>query len=297
MKKFIKIFPFFLGAIFFLTLGFWFGDSATTEQEETVETESTTSQIVATEEPKENEEELENKLQQKGDQWAKEHPNSLEFRVYDLDTEQTYTYTNDEKDKKYKTASIVKVAVAMLLLHEKEEDQEELTDEEEDLLSEMILSSDNEAASSLLDDSLGGYESLQTLFDELDMGGTKVDADNWGNTTTTTKDQMKLLQKLYLSSQYLTEESQDYIIDLMSHIDREQSWGVYAGSSNVSLKNGWLDDEMNGINEEWIVSSIGKVTRGDNSYLAVALSDKNPTIEEGSQIIEDLVRISSDYLL
>ncbi|GEN92187.1 serine hydrolase [Tetragenococcus koreensis] len=280
-----------------MTLGFWFGDSATTEQEETVETESTTSQIVATEEPKENEEELENKLQQKGDQWAKEHPNSLEFRVYDLDTEQTYTYTNDEKDKKYKTASIVKVAVAMLLLHEKEEDQEELTDEEEDLLSEMILSSDNEAASSLLDDSLGGYESLQTLFDELDMGGTKVDADNWGNTTTTTKDQMKLLQELYLSSQYLTEESQDYIIDLMSHIDREQSWGVYAGSSNVSLKNGWLDDEMNGINEEWIVSSIGKVTRGDNSYLAVALSDKNPTIEEGSQIIEDLVRISSDYLL
>ncbi|MDN6291176.1 MAG: class A beta-lactamase-related serine hydrolase, partial [Tetragenococcus koreensis] len=280
-----------------LTLGFWFGDSATTEQEETVETESTTSQIVATEEPKENEEELENKLQQKGDQWAKEHPNSLEFRVYDLDTEQTYTYTNDEKDKKYKTASIVKVAVAMLLLHEKEEDQEELTDEEEDLLSEMILSSDNEAASSLLDDSLGGYESLQTLFDELDMGGTKVDADNWGNTTTTTKDQMKLLQELYLSSQYLTEESQDYIIDLMSHIDREQSWGVYEGSSNVSLKNGWLDDEMNGINEEWIVSSIGKVTRGDNSYLAVALSDKNPTIEEGSQIIEDLVRISSDYLL
>ncbi|MCF1617383.1 class A beta-lactamase-related serine hydrolase [Tetragenococcus koreensis] len=278
-------------------MGFWFGDSATTEQEETVETESTTSQIVATEEPKENEEELENKLQQKGDQWAKEHPNSLEFRVYDLDTEQTYTYTNDEKDKKYKTASIVKVAVAMLLLHEKEEDQEELTDEEEDLLSEMILSSDNEAASSLLDDSLGGYESLQTLFDELDMGGTKVDADNWGNTTTTTKDQMKLLQELYLSSQYLTEESQDYIIDLMSHIDREQSWGVYAGSSNVSLKNGWLDDEMNGINEEWIVSSIGKVTRGDNSYLAVALSDKNPTIEEGSQIIEDLVRISSDYLL
>ncbi|MCF1584593.1 class A beta-lactamase-related serine hydrolase [Tetragenococcus koreensis] len=280
-----------------MTLGFWFGDSATTEQEETVETESTTSQIVATEEPKENEEELENKLQQKGDQWAKEHPNSLEFRVYDLDTEQTYTYTNDEKDKKYKTASIVKVAVAMLLLHEKEEDQEELTDEEEDLLSEMILSSDNEAASSLLDDSLGGYESLQTLFDELDMGGTKVDADNWGNTTTTTKDQMKLLQELYLSSQYLTEESQDYIIDLMSHIDREQSWGVYEGSSNVSLKNGWLDDEMNGINEEWIVSSIGKVTRGDNSYLAVALSDKNPTIEEGSQIIEDLVRISSDYLL
>ncbi|MDN6640633.1 MAG: class A beta-lactamase-related serine hydrolase [Tetragenococcus sp.] len=280
----------------FLTLGFWLGDSIAPEQEETAKVETTASQE-APEKPRESEEDLENKLQQKGDQWGKENPNSLEFRIYDLDTEQSYTYTNDEKDKKYKTASIVKVAVAMLLLHEKEEDQEGLTDEEEDLLSEMILSSDNEAASSLLDDSLGGYESLQTLFDELDMKDTKVDADNWGNTTTTTKDQMKLLQELYLSSQYLTEESQDYIIDLMSHIDREQSWGVYAGSSNVSLKNGWLDDEMNGINEEWIVSSIGKVTRGDNSYLAVALSDKNPTMEEGSQMIEDLVRISSDYLL
>ncbi|MGA3513619.1 hypothetical protein ACE5SQ_19045, partial [Lactiplantibacillus plantarum] len=101
-------------------------------------------------------------LQQTGDQLAEEYPNSLEFIVYDLDTEQTYTYTNDEEDRIYETASIVKVAVAMLLLHEKEVNQEELTEEEAERMSSMIRSSDNDATTALLNESLGGFESLQT---------------------------------------------------------------------------------------------------------------------------------------
>lgn len=292
MKIFVKIFPIILGAVFFLTLGFWWGDHATTEQKEIPETENTVERAPE-EETKKDTEKLENKLQQKGDQWAEDYPNSLEFRVYDLDTQQSYAYTNDETDKKYVSASIAKVAIAMLLFHEKEGNQEDLTDEETDLLHRMIENSDNEAATTILD-SLGGYSSLQELFDQLDMKDTEADEESWGKTTTTTKDQMKLLQELYTSSQYLNEESQEYIINLMSHVQPDQSWGVYAGSSNVSFKNGWLPNELN---DEWVVNSIGKVSRGDNSYLAVALSEKNTTIEEGSQVIEDLIRISSDYLL
>lgn len=295
MKTFVKIFPIILGAVFFLTLGFWLGDHVTTAQEETPEAKDTVEQEEQTsgENTEKDTENLENELQQKGDQWAEGAPNSLEFRVYDLDMEQSYTYTNDEEDKKYVTASIAKVAVAMLLLHEKEETQEDLTDEETDLLNRMIVSSDNEAATTLLD-SLGGYSSLQELFDQLGMDDTKADEETWGKTSTNTKDQIKLLEELYTSSQYLTEESQEVIIDLMSHIQPDQSWGVYAGSSDVSFKNGWLPNDLT---DEWIVNSIGKVSRGDKEYLAVALSDKNLTIEEGSQVIEDLIRISSDYLL
>lgn len=293
MKIFVKIFPIILGAIFFLALGFWLGDHATTTQEETPEATNRVEKAPE-EETRRDTTKLENKLQQKGDQWAEDYPNSLEFRVYDLDTEQSYTYANDEKDKKYVSASIAKVAIAMLLFHEKEKNQEDLTDEETDQLNHMIVNSDNEAATTLLDDSLGGYNSLQDLFDQLDMNDTKADEESWGETTTTTKDQMKLLQELYTSSQYLTEESQENIINLMSHVESDQSWGVYAGSSNVSFKNGWLPNDLN---DEWVVNSIGKVSRGNKEYLAVALSDKNSTIEEGSQVIEDLIRISSDYLL
>ncbi len=292
MKKFIKIFPILLGAIFFLALGFWLGEHSTTQQEETTISKNIEEQDTV-EKSQEDSKELKNKLQQKGDQWAEDYPNSLEFRVYDLETEESYTYTNDEENKQYVTASIAKVAIAMLLLHEKEENKEDLTDEENELLTQMIKHSDNEAATTLLD-SLGGYTSLQQIFDELDMNDTKADKETWGKTTTTTKDQIKLLQELYTPSQYLNENSQEQIIDLMDHIDPDQSWGVYAGSSDVTFKNGWLPND---INDEWVVTSIGKVTRGDNSYLAVALSDKNPTVEEGSQVIEDLVRISSDYLL
>ncbi|MCF1685496.1 class A beta-lactamase-related serine hydrolase [Tetragenococcus halophilus] len=293
MKTFIKIFPILLGAIFFLVLGFWLGEHTTTKPEEAMVTENTTEEQVTAEKPEEDKNEFENELQKKGDEWAELYPNSLEFRVYDLENEESYTYTNNGKEEKYVTASIAKVAIAMLLLHEKEENHKDLTDEETDLLSSMITRSDNEAATTILD-SLGGYSSLQQLFDDLEMNDTKADEETWGKTTTTTKDQIKLLQELYTPSQYLNEDSQEQIIDLMDQIDPEQSWGVYAGSSNVTFKNGWLPDD---INDEWTVTSIGKVTRGDNSYLAVALSDQNPTIEEGSQVIEDLMRISSDYLL
>lgn len=293
MKTFIKIFPLLLGAIFFLVLGFWLGEHTTTKPEERAVTENTTEKQATAEKPEEDKNELENELQKKGDEWAEIYPNSLEFRVYDLENEESYTYTNNEKEEKYVTASIAKVDIAMLLLHEKEEKQEDLTEEETDLLSSMIMHSDNEAATTILD-SLGGYSSLQQLFDDLEMNDTKADEETWGKTTTTTKDQIKLLQELYTPSQYLNEDSQKQIIDLMDQIDPDQSWGIYAGSSDVTFKNGWLPND---INDEWTVTSIGKVTRGDNSYLAVALSDQNPTIEEGSQVIEDLTRISSDYLL
>ncbi|MDN6745359.1 MAG: class A beta-lactamase-related serine hydrolase [Tetragenococcus halophilus] len=293
MKTFIKIFPLLLGAIFFLVLGFWLGEHMSTKPEERAVTENTTEKQATAEKPEEDKNELENELQKKGDEWAEIYPNSLEFSVYDLENDENYTYSNNGKEEKYVTASIAKVAIAMLLLHEKEENQEDLTEEETDLLSSMIMHSDNEAATTILD-SLGGYSSLQQLFDDLEMNDTKADEETWGKTTTTTKDQIKLLQELYTPSRYLSEDSQEQIIDLMDQIDPDQSWGVYAGSSDVTFKNGWLPDD---INDEWTVTSIGKVTRGDRSYLAVALSAQNPTIEEGSQVIEDLTRISSDYLL
>ncbi|MDN6187171.1 MAG: class A beta-lactamase-related serine hydrolase, partial [Tetragenococcus halophilus] len=258
MKTFIKIFPLLLGAIFFLVLGFWLGEHMSTKPEERAVTENTTEKQATAEKPEEDKNELENELQKKGDEWAEIYPNSLEFSVYDLENDENYTYSNNGKEEKYVTASIAKVAIAMLLLHEKEEKQEDLTEEETDLLSSMIMHSDNEAATTILD-SLGGYSSLQQLFDDLEMNDTKADEETWGKTTTTTKDQIKLLQELYTPSRYLSEDSQEQIIDLMDQIDPDQSWGVYAGSSDVTFKNGWLPDD---INDEWTVTSIGKVTRG-----------------------------------
>ncbi|MDN6640532.1 MAG: hypothetical protein L0L10_07090 [Tetragenococcus sp.] len=179
MNKFLKVLPVLLGIILLLAIGFWYEDSMEINEEETAESTTTTSSEAANEPPK-KEENLEDELQQKGDQLAEEYPNSLEFMVYDLDSEQTYTYTNEEEDRVYETASIVKVSVAMLLLHEKENAQEELTEEETERMSSMILSSDNDATSALLNESLGGYESLQMIFDELDMNDTTVNLENWG---------------------------------------------------------------------------------------------------------------------
>lgn len=116
INKFLKILPVLLAVILLLAFGFWY-DNATGENEE--KTTASTSQKIVKKSPKEKGT-FEKQLQQKGDQLAEEYPNSLEYRVYDLNTQQTYQYSNEKEDREYETASIVKVAVAVLLLHQNE---------------------------------------------------------------------------------------------------------------------------------------------------------------------------------
>jgi beta-lactamase class A len=70
----------------------------------------------------------------------------------------------------------------------------------------------------------------------------------------------------------LTPASRQRGLDLMSHIEPGQAWGVSAGvasNATVALKNGWLPLDGGG----WQVNSVGYVDGDGRDYAIAVLTD------------------------
>jgi hypothetical protein len=84
----------------------------------------------------------------------------------------------------------------------------------------------------------------------------------------------------------LTSPSQRYELELMSHVDADETWGVSAGpgaDATVALKNGWLPLGSGG----WQVNSIGYVNGDARNYVIAVLTDGG-TEANGIATIEEL---------
>ena len=116
---------------------------------------------------------------------------------------------------------------------------------------------------------------------------------SWGLSTTTAKDQIKLLNNIFYKSNLLSTDSQQYISSLMSNVESDQIWGVSASSDNFALKNGWLE---NG-NEKWIINSIGYVKNSNGTSYTIAMySDKNQSMQTGEEVLNQLARVTKPIL-
>lgn len=156
----------------------------------------------------------------------------------------------------------------------------------------MIEQSDNDATSELFEDYLGGRAGLQKAFDEFDMRDSKANR-SWGLTTTTPKDQVKLLNNIFYKSKILSSADQAEIKSLMSNVESDQAWGISASSDNFAIKNGWLNYGHNG----WIVNSIGYVKNSNGTDYTIAVyTDKNKSMAAGQQTIEQLARVTKPIL-
>lgn len=220
---------------------------------------------------------------------GQEYTSQYSIAILNADGQEvSYTTT----DSTFSTASIVKVSIAAQLLHNNGTTQTTLSTTQANLLTAMIENSDNDAATSLLTNDLGGYSSLSSTYQALDMNDTTANADAWGYTQTTAEDQIKLLSTIFGTADYLTTNSQDYLQSLMNTISADQAWGISQGATNCYLKNGWLQDE-----DGWMVNSIGKVELGDDeSYLIAILTKENTTFEEGQTLIEALTEQTNSVL-
>ena len=83
----------------------------------------------------------------------------------------------------------------------------QLNDTENELAQAMIENSDNDATSTLFENYIGSKEGLQKVYDEIGMTHTKVRSE-WGLTTTTAADQVKLLNNIF----YKSDLRRDFII-------------------------------------------------------------------------------------
>ncbi len=212
--------------------------------------------------------------------WHDTEDGHLAVVVSDLSTGRTSAY--GDSDHAFATASAVKVDIlATLLLQERGE----LSDEQREVAGRMIRQSSNGAASTLWKE-IGREKGLAAANATFGLtgttGGTK---GRWGATTTTTADQLRLLQVVFTDDSPLTPAARTYVATLMGGVAHDQDWGVSAadsrGDTHAYVKNGWLPRTGG-----WAVTSVGKVEHEGHPMLVAALSDGGATQKKGIAAVE-----------
>jgi len=173
-----------------------------------------------------------------------------------------------------------------------------LTKSQQDLARPMITMSDNAAASRLwqqIDAATGLLAANRMLGMTETTPGT---GGAWGVTTTTVADQRRLLQAVTDPAGPLSAGHREYLLYLMGHVIDSQDWGVPAAATPQTtarqVKNGWMP--FTAQNGRWTVNSIGRIVEPGHDWLAVVLSDRNPSQGAGITTVEAAVRLAINGL-
>ncbi|MCP9213438.1 serine hydrolase [Streptomyces sp. NEAU-Y11] len=205
--------------------------------------------------------------------------------LHDRTTNTTCTF---DADRKFDSASTVKVTVLATLLWDAQKDDRALTQEEQDRATAMITKSDNDATTALWKQL--GTDKINGFLQAAGMSNTTLDSEgHWGLTQITANDEEKLLQLVTHANPVLSEDSRAYILKLTGEVVPSQRWGTPAGApsdAQVHVKNGWLERATNG----WRVHSLGAFTGGDHDYTVTVLSQDNTTMDDGITTIEGIAR-------
>ena len=214
------------------------------------------------------------------DDWHTTESGYLAVAVTDLQTGRTTSY--GDTGRTFATASVVKVDIlATLLLQE----QGRLSAAQKEVASRMIRQSSNGAASTLWKQ-IGREKGLAAANATFGLTGTEGGTKGrWGATTTTTADQLRLLQVVFTDDSPLTPDARAYLQSLMGGVAPDQDWGVTAadsrGDTHAYVKNGWLPRAGG-----WVVTSVGRVEHEGRPLLVAALSDGGATQKKGVSVVE-----------
>lgn len=194
----------------------------------------------------------------------------------------------------FETASIVKVDILVALLVQR---SGTLTTTQKSLAREMITESDNDAATALFK-AVGSASGLNATNAKLGLVETTAGtAGNWGLTSTTAADQVRLLRLIFQPSSVLSAASQAYVVSLMTAVDDDQDWGISVADQDgvgYAIKDGWLPRSTTGL---WDVTSIGSVQSGGHQLLVVVLVNRASTMASGISTIEKAARAAAQRVL
>ncbi|MEU4155875.1 transglycosylase domain-containing protein [Actinoplanes sp. NPDC026670] len=218
----------------------------------------------------------------------------LDFSVSLVDrrTGQRYDYRGN---RDFETASVVKVQLLAALLLRAQDANRDLTAAEQRRARKMIVASDNDAAVQVYA-AIGGADGLRTALHRLGLDDTDPDP-KFGLTTTTAKDQTRMVSALTGADGPLTGDSKELILDLMGSVNADQTWGVSAASfegESTAQKNGWMSRSTE--DNRWIVNSTGRI-HGEKTDVALSvLSHGHRTREEGIESVERIAATTRSYL-
>ena len=183
------------------------------------------------------------------------------------------------------SASMAKPMIVSMAMRKAAADglQQPLPPEQATQAEKAIEHSDNDAA-----DALWAWSGGRTAYDALakDLGlphtHSAPEKDFWSWTWTTANDQRSFLQQLVTAdTKALTKSQCDYLLDLMSRVQEDQTWGVGAPRSatvKTQLKNGWV--QFQSTDNLWAVNSIGHVFGDGRDYLLTMMT-RVPSFELG----------------
>ncbi|HEY1702418.1 MAG TPA: serine hydrolase [Trebonia sp.] len=208
--------------------------------------------------------------------------------VDDLSTGDEASYNGNGE---FATASIVKVDILSTLLYQLQKSGETLSDEQQDLATTMIENSDNDSASALYFDD-GQDTGVNAANKVFGLTETTAGTDGeWGLTSTTVTDQVKLLQQVLTTDSVLSASSRDYVQGLMSEVEADQRWGVPAAAdsgTSYMVKNGWLPNPT-----LWEINSIGEITHDGQKLLIAVMSSDNQTEDGGIDLVQQIAEDAS----
>ena len=218
---------------------------------------------------------------------------AVSVAVTDLGTGQSLSYGGD--GHAFATASIVKVDILATLLLQAQEQGTTLTQTQQGLATTMIENSDNDSATALWND-IGQESGLDAANQKFGLTSTSGGTEgNWGLTTTTAADQLRLLRQVFTSDSLLSSTSRQYIQGLLGQVESDQRWGVSAAASgsDFAVKNGWLPRSATGL---WVINSIGEVERDGHQLLIAVVSDGNISESGGISLVQSVAQAAAGSL-
>jgi hypothetical protein len=218
---------------------------------------------------------------------------AVSVAVTDLSTGQSLEY--GAPGHGFATASIVKVDILSTLLLQAQDQHTTLTQSQESLATTMIENSDNDSATALWND-IGQQSGLNAANQRFGLTSTTGGTDgNWGLTSTTSADQLRLLRQVFTSDSLLSTASRSYIQGLLAQVESDQRWGVSAAASgsDYAVKNGWLPRSATGL---WVINSIGRVERNGQELLIAVVSDGNLSESDGISLVQSVAQAAAGSL-
>jgi beta-lactamase family protein len=194
----------------------------------------------------------------------------------------------------FQTASIMKVDILATRLLQHQNSSTSLSSHERSLAYAMITESDNNAASALysLDGDHSGVSAANAKFGMTET--TPHGGGVWGMTVTTPADQLALLTAIMDPNGPLNSTSRSYLLNLMSHVDKAQDWGVPAAATSaatgVYVKNGW--DTIDAQGGLWGINSIGRIVEPGHDWLVASLSSNHRTMSSGIKVVEQMSKLA-----
>ncbi len=183
-----------------------------------------------------------------------------------IDTATGAVYSSAGSDTQVRTASVIKVPIAMTLLARANAERRGLTPNESSNLHFMITQSDNNAATALWNE-VGGSPAVLGLMRSLGATSTAPWPSSpgaWGFTLSTSHDLATVLAQLAVG--VLGPGATGTILNEMHQVIPSQAWGIGAAIPGAAIKNGWYPDPG-----DWRVNCLGIV--GGTRYALAVMTD------------------------